>query len=120
VLEVGDFAGGSGTINSWSLIVQPAGSPSTTAGTSPLHHAAPLLVTALSPVTAPSNVPPLAGRPLAGRIVSTPADNIAPGSPVRMEQIAARSGAGHMRDSRRDDPIGMRDVMLINGVEDNV
>jgi subtilisin-like proprotein convertase family protein len=32
VLEVGDFVGGTGTLNSWSLIIQPAGSASAAAG----------------------------------------------------------------------------------------
>jgi subtilisin-like proprotein convertase family protein len=32
VLEVGDFAGGTGTINSWSLIIQPASGQSSLAG----------------------------------------------------------------------------------------
>jgi subtilisin-like proprotein convertase family protein len=33
VLEVGDFVGGSGTINSWSLIIQPAANPNAATGT---------------------------------------------------------------------------------------
>jgi subtilisin-like proprotein convertase family protein len=63
VLEVGGFAGGSGTVNSWSLIIQPAASPTApvapaapimTAGT-PLHTAAP------APAFAPIDAPALLG-----------------------------------------------------------
>jgi subtilisin-like proprotein convertase family protein len=49
VLEVGEFAGGSGTINSWSLIIQPASSPSTL-----LAAASPNTASPLSPFASPA------------------------------------------------------------------
>jgi hypothetical protein len=62
VLEVGDFAGGSGTLNSWSLTITPAGSPT-------LPSAGPAL--AAPPPLSPTPTP-LVGLPAAG----------SPGSPA--------------------------------------
>jgi subtilisin-like proprotein convertase family protein len=64
VLEVGDFAGGTGTLNSWSLTITPASSPA-------LAPAAPALSAPLS--TSPTAMPPLPGQPAAGSPASTAA-----------------------------------------------
>jgi subtilisin-like proprotein convertase family protein len=50
VLEVGDFAGGSGTVNSWSLTIQPAGGLNAVAGSggTPRQAPAPLPLAALA------------------------------------------------------------------------
>jgi subtilisin-like proprotein convertase family protein len=71
-LEVVDFGGGFGTLNSWSLIIQPAGSPTTllatapsvTAGTSP-HATAPSPPRSLVPAATPAHV----GLPAAGAAI---------------------------------------------------
>jgi hypothetical protein len=74
VLEVGDFVGGSGTVNSWSLIIQPAGSPNTAAGASAQHGGTPLPLAAPPPLPAPITMLPFAGRFTAGRVGSTAAE----------------------------------------------
>jgi subtilisin-like proprotein convertase family protein len=66
VLEVGDFVGGSGSINSWSLIIQPAASPNTATGTAAQHSGTPLLVTAPSPSLIPTGTVSPAHLPMAG------------------------------------------------------
>jgi hypothetical protein len=73
VLEVGSFVGGTGTVNSWSLIITPAASPTTllaaaapgvTAGT-PLHASAPSSPRPLAPIDTPARL----GLPAAGLAV---------------------------------------------------
>jgi subtilisin-like proprotein convertase family protein len=56
VLEVGDFAGGHGTVNSWSLIIQPASSPPT-----PLPPAGPIMAAPPPPFAPPATTvtPPI-------------------------------------------------------------
>jgi subtilisin-like proprotein convertase family protein len=66
VLEVGDFVGGSGTINSWSLIIQPAASPNAATGTAAQHGGTPSLVTASSPSLVPSGTVSPARLPMTG------------------------------------------------------
>jgi subtilisin-like proprotein convertase family protein len=83
VLEVGDFVGGSGTINSWSLIIQPAGSPNGAAGTAAQHVATPLLANAPHPSPAPADGLPTAGLAMAGR------PNLAAGNNVAVSQANA-------------------------------
>jgi subtilisin-like proprotein convertase family protein len=65
VLEVGDFVGGSGTINSWSLIIQPAASPNTATGTAAQHLGTSSLVTAPSPSLVPTGTVSPAHLPMA-------------------------------------------------------
>jgi subtilisin-like proprotein convertase family protein len=124
VLEVGNFVGGTGTLNSWSLIIQPAVSPNAAAGTSAHHHGTPVRVAASSPSPSPepTNALPFAGMPTTGSVGSTavetagellafllplplpltsqatgPAGAIPSGSaatPTGAEQVVVRSGAG--------------------------
>jgi hypothetical protein len=82
VLEVGDFAGGTGTINSWSLIIQPASGQSSLAGSG----ATPLLA-------APSrSLAPVASNPVGGAMASL-SDALVPITP-RPETLAAGNGDG--------------------------
>jgi hypothetical protein len=97
VLLVGDFVGGSGTINSWSLIIQPGGSANAAAATAARPAGTSLLVTAPSPALAPADVLPSAGSLLAGRpdlatgktVTSAPANALVTSS-------SAVSGAPHL------------------------
>jgi subtilisin-like proprotein convertase family protein len=65
-LQIVDWGAGSGTLNSWSLIITPAGSPNVAAGTAgqPVGTSP---VAAPSPALAPTAALPFAALPLAGR-----------------------------------------------------
>jgi subtilisin-like proprotein convertase family protein len=147
-LDVGDFVGGSGTINSWSLIIQPAGS-STAAPPGGM----PLPVTLPSPSPAPIDVLPLTGQPtatsvdptavvvpvafplsslislparvagntaLAGPVAALPAGPAA--TPAGAEPVVVRPGAGLDTLSTRHVRDGRRGDpagVLVNGVSDD-
>jgi subtilisin-like proprotein convertase family protein len=66
VLEVGDFVGGSGTVNSWSLIIQPAAAPTPVAIPSAPPGGTPLPVIVPSPSLTPPGMVPLPGLPAPG------------------------------------------------------
>jgi subtilisin-like proprotein convertase family protein len=62
-LEIIDWGASSGTLNSWSLIIQPADSPNAAVP----HAGTPLGVTATSPTPGPTGTASLTGFPMAGR-----------------------------------------------------
>jgi hypothetical protein len=132
-LEVGDYVGGSGIINSWSLIIQPAGSPMAPAGTA-LRVSEPSLIAALPPTASVSAMAPNTAADLftslrSGLSPLTPAaDGIALASPTVADQIVARPGGGlntpadrHVRAGHRSDPISIMGAGLpVNDVDGDV
>jgi subtilisin-like proprotein convertase family protein len=66
VLEVGDFVGGSGTVNSWSLIIQPAAAPTPVVISPAQPGGTPLPVIVPSPSLTPPGTVPLPGLPSPG------------------------------------------------------
>jgi subtilisin-like proprotein convertase family protein len=65
-LQIIDWGGSSGRLNSWSLIIQPAGSPNSLVGGSVPNVAAGTSRHAAPPTLAPTDTPPLAGVAVAG------------------------------------------------------
>jgi subtilisin-like proprotein convertase family protein len=59
-LEVADLGGNIGTFNSWSLIIQPAGSPTSAVAPAAVYSGTPLPVTVPSPSLTPVHMVPLA------------------------------------------------------------